>query len=146
MLFVARLFVLRTDPLPRTVNVIAIRPSSGDGLSAVLPRRRPRNGGTMPSKLKKREQTQTLTFEIYDLELDDYDRQRMAEDPRGFFTSLLEEEGQVVNDLLVAADEKFLAPDGDTSAAPGGTHVPTPTTWHCTSPPDMRSKWITIIM
>ena len=71
----------------------------------------------------------------------------MARDPRAFLANLLDAEGQVVNDVLVAADEKFMS----TEELMGGTSVvsPTPphppTVWHCVSPPAMKSKWITIV-
>ena len=111
----------------------------------------------MASKLKKRDKTETLEFEVFELDLDGDEQQQLADDPRGFLTNLLKEEGQVVNDLLVAADEKFLKPDGATTdvVVTDGTDVrtdvrtdaagATTSIWHCKSPASMRSKWITII-
>jgi hypothetical protein len=98
----------------------------------------------MAGKLKKQEESQTLTFEVFDLELDDDDRQRLSDDPRGFLTNLLIEEGQTVNDLLVTSDvAKFLDPYGSSgvNASPRTSSI-----WHCTEPRSLRSKWITIIM
>ena len=110
----------------------------------------------MASKLRKREKTETLEFEVFELDLDDDERRRLADDPRGFLTNLLKEEGQVVNDLLVAADDKFLKPDGTSTdvVVTDGNDVgndirtdaagATSSVWHCTKPRSMRSKWITI--
>lgn len=99
------------------------------------------------ARIVKRDDPVTLTFDVFDLELSDYEREQLVEDPRAFLTALLDSEQQTVNDLLVASDERFktLKPDGATATPGGGTHVPTPSTWHCTSPASMRSKWITII-
>jgi len=87
----------------------------------------------MAGKMKKQDETRTLEFEVFDLDLNDDELQQLAADPRGFLGNLLEEEGQTVNDLLITSDDKFLAATS------------TPSTWHCTSPPNMKSKWITII-
>jgi hypothetical protein len=98
-------------------------------------------------KLKQRADTETLTFEVFDLDLDEHEQQQLAEDPRGFLTDMLEGEGQVVNDLLVAANDKFMKPDGSDSTL--GVVSPTPphppSVWHCVSPESMKSKWITIV-
>lgn len=91
----------------------------------------------MPGRLRKREATQTLTFEVFDLDLDDTDRQQLAADPRGFLNSLLQEEGQQVNGLLMDDDEKFQTSNG--------FGVTTTTVWHCTAPPAKVSRWITIV-
>jgi hypothetical protein len=93
----------------------------------------------MPDKLRRTGETRTLTFEVFDLELDDTDRQHLAADPRGFLNNLLQEEGQQVNGLLVDDDEKFQAPND--SGAVGLTT----TVWHCTAPPNKVSRWITIV-
>ncbi len=97
----------------------------------------------MAGKLKKQDASHELTFEVFDLDLDDDDRQRLADDPRGFLTKLLQEEGQTVNGLLMESDEKFQKPDGSASVT-GGPSLP-PSVWHCTAPPEKRSKWITIV-
>jgi hypothetical protein len=99
-------------------------------------------GGVMAGKLKKQDGTETLTFEVFDLDLDDNDRQRLADNPREFLTNLLAEEGQLVNDLLVSSDDKFLGPDG---TDPGTSTRATASMWHCAGPPDKRSKWITVL-
>jgi hypothetical protein len=93
----------------------------------------------MAGKLKKQEKTETLTFEVFELDLDEDDRQRLADNPRGFFTDLLKEEGQTVNDLLVAADEVFK------KEIPGGGPSLPPTVWHCTAPPHRKSSWMTVV-
>ena len=95
----------------------------------------------MAGKLKRQEGTETLSFEVFDLDLDDADRQTLADNPRKFLDGLLKEEGQKVNALLMESDDKFLKPDA-TSA--GVTPLP-PTLWHCTSPPTHASKWITLV-
>ena len=73
----------------------------------------------MATKLNRRAETEDLTFEIFDLDLDENEQAQLADDPRGFLTELLEAEGQVVNELLVSADEMFLKPDGSNLTAPG---------------------------
>jgi hypothetical protein len=91
-------------------------------------------------RLKKRDKTETLTFEVFDLELDDADHELLAEDPRGFFISLLEEEGATVNGLFLESDETFQL-IGEAARRRGGTT----SVWHCTSPPAMRSRRIVVI-
>jgi len=93
----------------------------------------------MPGRLRATHETQTMTFEVFNLDLDDEGRQQLAADPRGFLNNLLQEEGQQVNGLLVDDDLKFKTENGTTSAA-----LP-PSVWHCTSPPDKASRWITIV-
>jgi hypothetical protein len=93
----------------------------------------------MVARLRKRDKTETLTFEVFNLELDEADHQRLAEDPRGFLGSLLESEGATVNGLYLESDESFQTigtaerPRGDT------------TVWHCVRPPDMRSNYIVVV-
>jgi hypothetical protein len=92
----------------------------------------------MPGRLRRTDETQMLTFEVFDLELDDTDRQQLAADPRGFLNNLLQEEGQEVNGLLMDEDEKFRPNSLGAAALP-------PTVWHCTAPPSRASRWITIV-
>jgi hypothetical protein len=92
----------------------------------------------MTARLKKRDETETLTFEVFDLELDDADRRRLAEDPRGFLNSLLEAEGATVNGLFLESDETFQMA-GTVEHRPKTTSV-----WHCVSPPSMRSRRIVV--
>lgn len=87
----------------------------------------------MGGKLKLRDGTETPTLEVFDLYLDDDDRQRLSDDPRGFFSSLLREEGQTVNALMLESDEEYKLPD---AGGPLGLEA-----WHIRSGP-AKSGWM----
>jgi hypothetical protein len=94
----------------------------------------------MAGKLKQRAETEELTFEVFDLDLDNDDRKQLSEDPRAFFTNLLDDEGAEVNELLIGSDEKILTELGTTTPPPNP-----PELWHCTAPASKASKWLVIM-
>jgi hypothetical protein len=87
----------------------------------------------MAGKLKRRAETETLTFEVFDLDLDDDDRQRLSDDPRGFLSNLLQEEGATVNGLMLESDEEYKTSDGNGAL---GLEA-----WHIRSGP-AKSGWL----
>jgi len=90
----------------------------------------------MAGRLKRRDETETLTFEIFDLALDYEDRQRLSDDPRGFLSNLLQEEGATVNGLLLESDDEFKTSDGLGFGGGGSLQI-----WHIRSGP-AKSGWM----
>lgn len=88
------------------------------------------------NRLRKRRDTVTLTFAVYDLELDDQSRREMAADPEQFLRTAIEAEGQAVNGIIMDSAVKLSA-DGT---------MPEPQVYHCEAPPRFVSKWITIVL
>jgi hypothetical protein len=69
----------------------------------------------------------------------------MAANPAAFLRKLFESESLPVNNVIIdeellAADQKTLGPDGGDL----GTR-PHPQVWHCTAPPEDKSTFITIV-
>ena len=83
-----------------------------------------------------------MAFEVFELtDLDEAAEAEMVADPSRFFKELFASEGKKVNGLMM--DEKTLKPEPTgTGAAPR----PRPQVYHCESPPEHQSKWITIVL
>lgn len=79
---------------------------------------------------------ETLTFDVFEFDVDPDDEADFDKDPLAAIREIIEAEGFEINSI--AMDEKMLT-DGF-----GKTRA-TASTWHCTSPPEKASKWITVI-
>src|SRR3954464_2299806 len=79
---------------------------------------------------------ETLTFDVFKVDVDPDDEADFRKDPFASIREAIEAEGFDINSL--AMDEKMLTAEGDGALA-------TASTWHCTSPPDKKSKWITVL-
>jgi hypothetical protein len=87
----------------------------------------------MAGKLIRRDGSEGPPLEIFDLYLDPDDRRRLSEDPRGFLSNLLQEEGATMNALMLESDEKYK--NGD-DGGPLALEA-----WHIRSGP-AKSGWV----
>jgi hypothetical protein len=94
----------------------------------------------MVAKLTKQTDQLTMTFEVFDLELDAQSRKDMAADPAGFLRKAIADAGAAAPNRI-AVDDRFKDDVGD-----GGAPEPRPRVFHCVSPAEHASTYITIVM
>jgi hypothetical protein len=93
-------------------------------------------------RFKRRDEVQVMEFEVFDLDLDDSEKEQLRRDPAGFLKRvIIEDELPAMNALYV--DDKFLGPDGTSGTL--GVTPPVPQVYHCIRPPASASKYITIV-
>jgi hypothetical protein len=98
----------------------------------------------MPVKLTRAANVETLTVEVFDLELDDQSRTEMAANPAAFIRKAIEEAGLPAPNG-VTVDETLgtmIIADSHGGAPPP---PPKPMVLHVVSPQDKASRYITIV-
>jgi hypothetical protein len=95
----------------------------------------------MVAKLTKQTDQITMTFEVFDLELDAPSQKDMAADPAGFLRKAIADAGAAPPNRIVV-DDRIKDEVGDG----GVTDPPRPRVFHCVSPAEHASTYITIVM
>ena len=94
----------------------------------------------MPVKLTRAANVETLTVEVFDLELDDQSRAEMAANPAAFIRKAIAEAGLPAPNG-VAVDETL----GTMIIAASHEPPPKPMVLHVVSPQEKASRYITIV-